>query len=78
METIKLHQFTIGDVEDPDLVASMTVAKWMDTPHGRYVDKHAKDVKLHWSKDPASYGHVYFLSGKLEPKHLTYFRLKFA
>jgi hypothetical protein len=50
----------------------------MDTPHGRYVDKHAKDVKLHWSKDPASYGHVYFLSGKLEPKHLTYFRLKFA
>jgi hypothetical protein len=63
---ICVHEFTMGDVEDPDLYAV------------QFVMDHAVE-KPYWIRqvDDSGYGHRYKIIARLSAPNQTFFRLKF-
>lgn len=78
ISNIVVHEFTIGDVEDPDLYAAQPIWEWQDSEAGQFVLTHAVD-KPYWSRevDHNSYGHRYRIIARLSEPNQTFFRLKF-
>lgn len=73
-----LHEFTMGDVEDPYLYAAFPISEWQDTEKGRWVMANVKgEAKFHITQDFASFGHRVVITGELDPKDVTYFNLKY-
>lgn len=72
---VLLHEFKLGDVEDPEIFASQPIYEWQQTELGKWCMEHAEDI--HWTTDinPNYYGYAIRIFGELEGKHLTYFQL---
>jgi len=78
-KTVVVHEFTMGDVEDPDLYAAEPLWKWQQSEQGAWVMEHAVESPVwHRQADPYNYGHQYAISAKLTAKDLTYFYLKWG
>lgn len=76
---ITVHQFTVGDVDDPDLYAAMPISDWQKTPSGVWVmEKAAEPPTYHQSMDPNYFGWKYIIRAKLDVKDITYFYLKWG
>ena len=75
---ICVHEFTMGDVEDPDLYAAQPISEWQDSEAGRFVMEHAVE-KPYWIRqiDHSSYGYQYRIIARLSEPNQTFFRLKF-
>jgi hypothetical protein len=75
---ICVHEFTMGDVEDPDLYAAQPISEWQGSEAGKFVMEHAVE-KPYWSRqvDHSSYGHRYRIMARLSEPNQTFFRLKF-
>jgi hypothetical protein len=75
---ICVHEFTMGDVEDPDLYAAQPISEWQDSEAGQFVMAHAVE-KPYWIRqvDLNSYGHQYKIIARLSEPNQTFFRLKF-
>jgi hypothetical protein len=73
-----VHEFTMGDVEDPDLYAAQPIWEWQESPAGRFIMEHAVE-KPYWIRqvDHSSYGHKYKIMARLSEPNQTFFRLKF-
>jgi hypothetical protein len=73
-----LHEFTMGDVEDPYLYAAFPISEWQDTEKGRWVMANVKgEATFHITQDFAGFGHRVVITGELDPKDVTYFNLKY-
>jgi hypothetical protein len=73
-----LHEFTMGDVEDPYLYAAFPISEWQDTEKGRWVMANVKgEATFHIRQDFASFGYHVVITGDLDPKDVTYFNLKY-
>jgi len=75
---ICVHEFTMGDVEDPDLYAAQPIWEWQESLAGRFVMEHAAETP-YWIRqiDHSSYGHQYKIMARLSEQNQTFFRLKF-
>jgi hypothetical protein len=75
---ICVHEFTMGDVEDPDLYAAEPIMAWQDSEAGKFVMEHAVE-KPYWIRqvDHSSYGHKYKIIARLSEQNQTFFKLKF-
>jgi hypothetical protein len=74
---VKVHEFTMGDVEDPDLYAAQPIHDWQQSEQGKWVMEHAIEKPFwHRSVDPASYGHKYYIIARLQEQDQTYWALK--
>lgn len=75
---ICVHEFTMGDVEDPDLYAAEPIMAWQDSEAGKFVMEHAVEVP-YWIRqaDHSSYGYRYRIIARLSEQNQTFFRLKF-
>ena len=75
---ICVHEFTMGDVEDPDLYAAGPILDWQKSPAGEFVIEHAVETP-YWVRmaDPSSYGYRYRIMARLSEQNQTFFRLKF-
>jgi len=75
---ICVHEFTMGDVEDPDLYAGQPLLEWEKSELGQWVMEHAVE-KPYWIRqvDHSSYGHRYKIIARLSEQNQTFFRLKF-
>jgi hypothetical protein len=75
---ICVHEFTMGDVEDPDLYAAQPIWEWQESEAGRFIMEHAAEPP-YWirSVDHSSYGHKYKIMARLSEQNQTFFRLKF-
>lgn len=75
---ICVHEFTMGDVEDPDLYAAEPIIKWQDSEAGKFVMEHAVESP-YWIRaiDYSSYGYRYRIMARLSEQNQTFFRLKF-
>jgi len=75
---ICVHEFTMGDVEDPDLYAAQPIWEWQESEVGKFIMEHAAEPP-YWirSVDPHSYGHQYRIMARLSEQNQTFFRLKF-
>lgn len=75
---ICVHEFTMGDVEDPDLYAGEPLWKWQNSEAGKFVMEHAVE-QPYWIRqmDHSSYGYKYKIMARLSEPNQTFFRLKF-
>ena len=76
---IVVHSFTMGDVEDPDLMAAEPLWNWQQSPVGQWVMERAVETPVwHRMADPTSYGHKYLITATFQEKHITEFYLRFG
>ena len=75
---ICVHEFTMGDVEDPDLYAAQPISEWQDSEAGQFVMSHAVEAP-YWIRqiDHSSYGYQYRIIARLSEPNQTFFKLKF-
>ena len=73
-----LHEFTMGDCEDPYLYAAQPIYEWQQTEHGKWVMANVTEPPVfHISADPTTFGQRVTITGKLNPEAETFFRLKY-
>lgn len=75
---IVVHEFLMGDVEDPDLYAGEPLWQWQNSEAGKWVMEHAVE-QPYWirSHDFHTYGYRYKIVARLSEPMQTFFRLKF-
>lgn len=79
MHTTKVtfHTFSIGDCEDPVLYAAYPISEWQQTEKGKWCCDNAEgEIVLHTFADPITFGYKAIISGSLNDKNLTYYKLK--
>ena len=75
---IVVHEFAMGDVEDPDLYAAQPISEWQDSEGGKFVMAHAVETP-YWIRqiDYNNYGHRYVIVARMRESDQTFFKLKF-
>ena len=78
ISNIVVHEFSMGDVEDPDLYAAQPISEWQDSEAGKFVMEHAVE-KPYWTRtvDLHSYGHRHVIVARMRESDQTFFKLKF-
>jgi hypothetical protein len=73
-----LHEFSMGDVDDPELYAAFPLSEWERSEAGQWAMKNCVDTPS-WalSADPFNWGHRITVYGDLYEHDHTYFKLKF-
>ena len=74
---IVVHEFTLGDVEDPDLYAAQPLCDWQDSEMGKWIIEHAVETPS-WYRipDQLQYGYKYQVRAKLMGPRLTEWLLR--
>lgn len=77
VKTIVVHEFLMGDVEDPDLYAADPLIKWQNSEEGKWVMEHAIETPA-WYRIPdvMQYGYKYQIRAKLSGPRLTEYLLR--
>jgi len=76
---VTVHEFTMGDVEDPDLYAAQPLYEWTQSERGRWVMENACEVPVyHHITDFASMGYKYIIRAKFMGSTLTEYLLKYG
>ena len=76
---VTVHQFSIGDVEDPDLYAANPIIEWQNTEQGQWIMAHAMESPIwHRMVDHASFGYNYVIRAKLKDVDYTFYQLKWS
>lgn len=75
---IVVHEFAMGDVEDPDLYAAEPLMAWQKSSAGEFVMAHAVEPP-YWTRmiDQQSYGWRYAIVARMRESDQTFFKLKF-
>jgi hypothetical protein len=74
--TYKVHEFGMGDVEDPDLWAADSLWNWEKTDAGNWVMNNSEPTPS-WHRIPNGYGWMYEIRAYFTSEQLMYYRLKF-
>jgi hypothetical protein len=74
---IIVHEFTMGDVEDPDLYAAEPLMNWQKSEIGEWVMENAVETPS-WYRipDQLQYGYKFQIRAKLSGARLTEWLLK--
>ena len=74
-----VHEFTMGDVEDPDLYAAEPLCKWQESEEGAWIMTHAVEPPC-WYRipDQLQYGYQFQVRAKLSGARLTEYLLRHA
>jgi hypothetical protein len=74
---VVVHEFTMGDVEDPDLYAAEPLLKWERSEEGQWIMEHAIETPA-WYRIPDSmqYGYRFQVRAKLAGPRLTEYLLR--
>ena len=74
---IVVHEFMMGDVDDPDLYAGEPLWKWQQSEIGQWVMEHAVETPS-WYRipDTMQYGYKYQIRAKLSGPRLTEYLLR--
>jgi hypothetical protein len=72
-----LHNFAVGDVEDPMLYASLAIQEWQQTEKGQWCVEHCEGEMYFCSfADAVSLGYKISLQGQMSEQNYTFFKLK--
>lgn len=76
---VVVHDFAMGDVEDPDLYAAEPLYKWQQSEVGAWVMAHAVEPPF-WCRQPdlGSYGYRYYIVARLRESDQTFWSLKWG
>lgn len=77
VKEIVVHEFMMGDVEDPDLYAGEPLWKWQQSEMGQWIMEHAIETPS-WYRipDTMQYGYKYQIRAKLSGPRLTEYLLR--
>jgi len=79
VKTVVVHEFSIGDVDDPDLYAAEPLIEWEKSERGQWVMKNAYDTPTwHRMADQALFGYRYRITAKLTGPELTEWLLRYG
>ncbi len=79
IHTVKVHEFRMGDVEDPDLYAAQPLYDWQTSEMGEWVMARAVDTpEWHRQTDTLSFGHRYVIIAKLKDIDYTAWQIKWG
>jgi len=78
VKEITVHEFTMGDVEDPDLYAAEPLYNWQKSEQGQWVMKNALETPS-WYRmtDHVAFGYKYAIRAKFIGPKITEWYLKF-
>lgn len=73
-----VHEFALGDVEDPVLYAAQPLWEWQNTDAGKWVMENAVETPS-WGQvaDANTYSYKFRIIAKLTEENATFFKLKF-
>lgn len=78
ISTEVVHEFTMGDVEDPDIYAAEPLLAWQHSEAGKWVMEHSvEQPQWHRQVDQYSYGYRYCVTARLTEQDQIFFKLKF-
>ena len=74
---VVVHEFTMGDVDDPDLYAAEPLWQWQQSEEGQWVMSHAVETPS-WYRipDQLQYGYKFQVRAKLSGARLTEYMLR--
>ena len=73
-----VHEFSLSDVEDPDLLAAEPIWNWQQSDSGKWVMENAiQKPSWHRHIDIHTYGYRYQIRADLTDEQVTFFELKF-
>lgn len=79
VKTVVVHEFAMGDVDDPDLYAAQPLHEWEKSERGQWIMKNACDIPTwHRIADPTTYGYKYKITAKFMGPALTEWLLRFG
>lgn len=79
VKTVTVYEFSVGDVEDPDLYAADPLLKWEKSEQGQWVMKNSCDTPTwHRMADSITYGYRYCIRAKLMGPALTEWLLRYG
>ena len=74
-----VHEFGVGDVEDPEIYAAGPIWDWQQTEAGQWVMENAVEKPYYiQSLDYNSWGHRYKIMARLSEQDQTFWKLKFS
>lgn len=71
------YEFTLGDVEDPDIYAAGPILEWQKTDHGQWVMKHGLELAFNIQPGIDVFGYKVTITGGLNPQDEVYYTLKY-
>lgn len=76
---VRVHEFSLGDVEDPDLYAAQPLWEWQQTEKGQWVMNNAYETPVwHRMIDHNAFGWKYCITVKLMGPALTEWLLRYG
>ncbi len=77
VRTVVVYEFSMGDVEDPDLYAAQPLYEWEKSEAGQWIMEHAVETPS-WYRIPdmMQYGYKYQIRAKLAGARLTEYLLR--
>jgi hypothetical protein len=78
ISTEVVHEFLMGDVEDPDIYAAEPLLAWQHSEAGKWVMEHSiEQPQWHRRVDQYSYGYRFYITARLTEQDQIFFKLKF-
>jgi len=78
MRYVMLHQFRMGDCEDPYLYAAQPLHDFMQTEAGKWIKHNSHDPTFHVTEDVATMGFKVTIYAYLDDAAYTYYALRWA
>jgi hypothetical protein len=74
-----VHEFAVGDVEDPVMYAGETLWSWQQSAAGTWIMDNAEETP-YWIKDldSSTYMYRFRIMARLSESNETFFRLKYG
>ena len=78
MRRVVFHSFNMGDVEDPELYASLPLGEFMTTEKGQWIKDHCADPRYVIRPWPASWGNKVIVYGEVSESDAVFYELKWG
>jgi hypothetical protein len=79
IHNIVVHQFRLGDIEDPMIYAAEPLLEWQKTEEGQWVMAHAIEQPMwHQEPDALNWGHRFAITAKLRGRDYTFWTMKWG
>jgi len=74
-----LHEFRMGDNDDPEIYAAGSIWEWQQTEAGQWCMKNCVPDSVTWGLgvDPHNYGYRVHIYGDMAEPDLTYYLVKY-
>lgn len=76
---VNVHEFSLGDVEDPAIYAAQPIYEWQKTESGKWVMEHSVP-EPHWNIgfNYSHYGYRVMIIANLQEHDATFYQLKYG